>query len=115
MRHYLRARELKATGMDWTDVLAVEDENRRARRAAELLANDAYGSTAARVRAIVEQGGRMPGDVLQLPALSTPVDNAGNVAELVMCCRRWRSPLPLHVVRMEHHIIDRITAPQRSR
>src|SRR5437764_3897359 len=68
MRHYVRAKELKAAGMDWTDVLAVEDENRRARLAAELLASNAYGSTAARVKAFVEQGGRMPGDVLQLPA-----------------------------------------------
>ena len=57
MRHYVRARELKAAGMDWTDVLAVEDENRRARLAAELLASDAYGSTAERVEAFVSQGG----------------------------------------------------------
>ena len=36
MRHYVRAKELKAAGMDCTDVLAVEDENRRlgSRRAA---------------------------------------------------------------------------------
>ena len=26
-RHYVRAKELKAAGMDWTDVLAAEDEN----------------------------------------------------------------------------------------
>ena len=57
MRHYVRARELKAAGMDWTDVLAVEDENPRARLAAELLASNAYGSTAARVKAFVDQGG----------------------------------------------------------
>jgi hypothetical protein len=57
LRHYVRAKELKAAGMDWTDVLAVEAENRRARLAAELLASAAYGSTAARVRAFVEQGG----------------------------------------------------------
>jgi CubicO group peptidase (beta-lactamase class C family) len=57
MRHYVRARELKAAGMDWTDVLAAEDENRRARLAAELLASDGYGSTAAQVRAFVERGG----------------------------------------------------------
>ena len=42
LRHYVRARELKAAGMDWTDVLAVEAENRRARLAAELLASAAY-------------------------------------------------------------------------
>ena len=57
LRHYVRARELKAAGMDWTDVLAAEDENRRARLAAELLASAAYGSTAERVKAFVEQGG----------------------------------------------------------
>jgi hypothetical protein len=57
LRHYVRARELKAAGMDWTDVLAVEAENRRARLAAELLASAAYGSTAERVRAFAEQGG----------------------------------------------------------
>ena len=57
LRHYVRARELKAAGMDWTEVLATEAENPRARLAAELLASLAYGSTAARVKAFVEQGG----------------------------------------------------------
>jgi len=56
-RHYVRARELKAAGMDWTDVLAVEAENERARLAAELLKSDAYASTADRVRAFVERKG----------------------------------------------------------
>jgi hypothetical protein len=31
-----------------------------------------------------------------------------------MCCRRRRSPPPLHLVRMEHHIIDQITAPKEA-
>jgi len=44
MRHYVRARELKAAGMDWTDVLSAEDEDWRARLAAELLASDAYAA-----------------------------------------------------------------------
>src|SRR3954447_1484952 len=57
LRHYVRAKELKAAGMDWTAVLASEGENRRARLAAELLASATYGSTAARVKAFVEQGG----------------------------------------------------------
>jgi hypothetical protein len=57
LRHYVRAKELKAAGMDWTDVMAVEAENRRARLAAELLACTTYASTAARVKAFVEQGG----------------------------------------------------------
>ena len=56
-RHYVRARELKAAGMDWTGILAAEEENARARLAAELLASDAHGSTAERVKAFVEQGG----------------------------------------------------------
>jgi hypothetical protein len=55
--HYVRARELKAAGMDWTDVLAVEAENKRARLAAELMDSTEYGSTAERVKAFVERGG----------------------------------------------------------
>jgi len=46
--------------MDWTDVLAAEDENPRARLAVELLASDACGSTAERVQAFVAQGGGCP-------------------------------------------------------
>ena len=57
LRHYVRAKELKAAGMDWTEVLAVEDENPRARLAAELLKSAAYDNTTARVKAFVEQGG----------------------------------------------------------
>ena len=57
MRHYVRAKALKAAGMDWTDVLAAEDENRRARLAVELLASAADGSTGERVKAFVEHGG----------------------------------------------------------
>jgi hypothetical protein len=58
LRHYVRAKELKAAGMDWTEGLASETENPRARLAAKLLASNAYASTAARVQAFVEQGGR---------------------------------------------------------
>jgi hypothetical protein len=57
LRHYVRARELKAAGMDWTEVLAADDENPRARLAAELLASATYATTAERVNAFVEQGG----------------------------------------------------------
>jgi hypothetical protein len=57
MRHYVRARELKAAGMDWTEVLAAEAENKRERLAAELLASPTHGSTAERVKAFVERGG----------------------------------------------------------
>ncbi|HKM52563.1 MAG TPA: hypothetical protein VJY33_04075 [Isosphaeraceae bacterium] len=57
LRHYVRARELKAAGMDWTEVLAAEDENKRARLAAEILESTEYASTAARVQAFVQRGG----------------------------------------------------------
>ena len=43
--------------MDWTEVLAAEAENPRARLVAEFLVSNAYQSTAARVKAFVEQGG----------------------------------------------------------
>jgi hypothetical protein len=56
-RYYVRAGELKAAGMDWTEVLAAEAENLRARLAAEILASDAYPSTMDKVRAFVQQGG----------------------------------------------------------
>ena len=55
LRHYVRAKELKAAGMDWTEVLAAEDENPRARLVTEILASPAYNSTAARVKAFVER------------------------------------------------------------
>ena len=67
MRHYVRARELKAAGMDWTEVLAAEAENKRERLAAELLASAAHGSTAGAGQGVRGAGGRVPGDVLQLP------------------------------------------------
>jgi hypothetical protein len=57
LRHYVRARELKAAGMDWTAVLGAEDENSRARLARQLLTSNAFGSTAERVEAFVNQGG----------------------------------------------------------
>jgi hypothetical protein len=57
LRHYVRAKELKAAGMDWTDVLAVEAENKRARLVAELVGSAEFGSTAERVQAFVKQGG----------------------------------------------------------
>jgi hypothetical protein len=42
--------------MDWTEILTAEVDNPRARLAAELLASAAYGSTAARVKAFMEEG-----------------------------------------------------------
>ena len=57
LRHYVRAKELKAAGMDWTEVLAAEAENPRSRLVTELLASTEYGSTAARIEAFVAKGG----------------------------------------------------------
>jgi hypothetical protein len=57
LRHYVRAKELKAAGMDWTAILAAEDENPRARLVAELMASTAYESIEARAEAFVAQGG----------------------------------------------------------
>ena len=57
LRHYVRARELKAAGLDWTDILAESDENPRARLAAELMASTSYESVEARAEAFVAQGG----------------------------------------------------------
>jgi hypothetical protein len=54
---YVRARELTAARMNWTEVLAVEAENPRARLAAEILANSSFPSTAEKAMAFVEQGG----------------------------------------------------------
>jgi hypothetical protein len=56
-RYYVRAGELKAAGMHWTEVQALEAENKRARLAAELLTSDAHPRTKDKVRAFVQQGG----------------------------------------------------------
>jgi hypothetical protein len=57
LRHYVRARELKAAGMDWTEVLADTDDNRRARLVAELMESGDYAGIEARAAAFVAQGG----------------------------------------------------------
>ena len=57
LRHYVRARELKAAGMDWTDILGLEADNPRARLAKEILASTAYDSIEAKAGAFVAQGG----------------------------------------------------------
>jgi len=56
-RHYVRAGELKAAGMDWTELLAIEEKKRRMRLAAEILASEAYPTTGKKAQAFVEQGG----------------------------------------------------------
>ncbi len=68
MRHYVRARELKAAGMDWTEVLAAEAENKRERLAAELLASADPRQHRRAGQGVRRAGGRVPGDVLQLSA-----------------------------------------------
>lgn len=57
LRHYVRAKELKAAGMDWTNALADDNENPRARLAAQLLADTAYPTSKSRVDAFVRHGG----------------------------------------------------------
>src|SRR5262249_38704033 len=54
LRLYVRARELKAAGMDWTEVLALEAENHRARLAAEILVSLASSQRA--TRTVPERG-----------------------------------------------------------
>lgn len=57
MRHYVRAKELKAAGMDWTEVLAIEDENPRERLVRELMVSNEYESMEAKAAAFVTRGG----------------------------------------------------------
>jgi hypothetical protein len=57
LRNYVRAKELKAAGMDWTEVLAIEEENSKSRLVSEILASTSYDSTKARAEAFVAQGG----------------------------------------------------------
>ena len=77
IRHYVRAKELKAAGMDWT-----AGHGGRGREQAGAACCRAAGQRRPRQYRGAGQGvrraeGRLPGDVLQLPALSTSEDNAG--------------------------------------
>jgi hypothetical protein len=56
-RYYVRAGEPKAAGMVWTEVLELEEDNDRARLAAEIHASPAYKTTMDKVRAFVQRGG----------------------------------------------------------
>ena len=53
--------------MDWTEVLAAEEENPRSRLVTEIMASSAYGHCGAG-RGVRGARGRMPGDLLQLPS-----------------------------------------------
>jgi hypothetical protein len=56
-RNYVRARELKLAGMDFTEVLAAQHDNPRARLAVEILSSGNYPSTREKVAAFVQKGG----------------------------------------------------------
>jgi hypothetical protein len=68
LRHYVLAVELKAAGLDWTEVLAVEPDNPRARLAAELLASATRPGNNARL-AFRGEGRRLSDHLLQLSPL----------------------------------------------
>jgi hypothetical protein len=57
LRHYVRAAELKAAGLDWIEVLAVEPDSPRARLAAELLVSARRPGNSVRAWAFVARGG----------------------------------------------------------
>jgi hypothetical protein len=57
LRLYVRAAELKAAGMDFTEVLAEFPENKRAQIAAEILGSMSFNTTADRVEAFKMRGG----------------------------------------------------------
>jgi hypothetical protein len=57
LRHYVRGKELKAAGMDWTEILAEGDDNRRARLVRELLDSSEYTTMEARAVAFISRGG----------------------------------------------------------
>jgi len=81
-RYYVRARELKAAGMEWTEVLEVEDENERQRIAAEILASAAYRSTGEKVRAFVARGGGCRATFFNYQRKLSGVEGNGEKAEV---------------------------------
>ena len=67
MRHYVRARELKAAGMDWTDVLAAEDEQPSGTARRRAAGQRCLRQHRRARRGVRRTRGRVPGDVFQLP------------------------------------------------
>lgn len=57
LRLYLRAKELKQSGLDWRLVVPREPEDQRRKLTLELLADESYLSQEARAVAFVQQGG----------------------------------------------------------
>ena len=77
LRYYVRAKELKTAGMDWTDVLATEDQNPRLgspRRFWQAPLYDSYGGARYGVR---PARGRMPGDLFQTTGNSAVARHRG--------------------------------------
>ncbi len=68
MRHYVRARELKAAGMDWTEVLAEKDDNQRAPARPRAARQRRLWQRGRAGQGVCRKRGRLPGDVFQLPA-----------------------------------------------
>ena len=101
LRHYVRAKELKAAGMDWTEVLAAEAENKRARLAAELLASRPRQHRGAG-QGVCGAGGRVQGDVLQLPAKARRRE-PDRVTRLMSSGKLFQQKLPLPILRKDGH------------
>ena len=57
LRHYVRAAELKAAGLDWKQALPLEAVSAKALLVAKLQADPSYPSEEARAQAFVAQGG----------------------------------------------------------
>ena len=66
LRHYVRAKELKAASMDWTAVLAVEDENKRAQACRRDPGEHRVRQHRGAGRGVRREGRRVPGDLFQL-------------------------------------------------
>ena len=89
LRHYVRAKELKAAGMDWTEVLAAEDENPRARLAAEPLEERRLRQHSGASKSVRRARGRLPGQPSSTIAVSSqagrrPVRNPPRDARMLL-------------------------------
>lgn len=57
MRMYVRAKELKLSGLDWKEFCTLSPENPRRNLAIELLADSSFGTQEERAKAFIERGG----------------------------------------------------------
>ena len=89
--------------MVWTEVLELEEENGRARLAAEILASDAYQTTMDKVRAFVqlrkEFSCRIVGFQAGKQHLTVAGDNGQQVVEVVRHST-GQSPYRFHLLRL---------------